>query len=218
MTRHIYSLVLKDELIDKVDLVAGKNNKSRSLIVNEILAEYFKIVTPEYKINRIMDLVGKEIHDSAYLEFLSEAKGNSIQCRASIAYKYNPKIRYMLELSGKDKVKLATLHIISRTQRNDFFMHMIKCFEMITAIESGYSSQFRKLAIKSSLFASDGKKISRDFYYDWMKEHLTVEDISEYLSNYIRMIHQSMNCYFEYLPNGQKRQIEEILKIYKKYF
>lgn len=213
----IYSLGVKDELIERVDSLTRKRNMSRSQIINEIIAEYFNVITPEYKINQVMDLVAKEIRMSDFLQYLSEAKGSSIQCRASIRYKYNPKIRYMLELSGKEKDKLATLNIISRTQREDFFNYLVDFLKIIMLIERKSYSGFSKYSIKNGEFITDGKKFSIDFYYDWTKEHLSIEDISSYLADYIRMIHKAMNAYFEYVDYDANTQIKVINKVYMDY-
>lgn len=217
MGSSIYSLVIKDELIERVDYLTRNRNMSRSQIVNEIIAEYFEVITPEYKINQVMDLIAKEIKMSDFLQYLSEAKGSSIQCRAGVRYKYNPKIRYMLELSGKEKDKLATLNIISRTQREDFFNYLVNFLKIIMLIESKYDSSFSRYSIKKGKFITDGKKFSIDFYYDWTNEHLSIEDISNYLTDYIRMIHKAMNTYFEYIDYDVNTQIEAINKVYRNY-
>ena len=39
MKKSVYSLMVFDEIIDKIDTMAEKNNQNRSQIINQILAD-----------------------------------------------------------------------------------------------------------------------------------------------------------------------------------
>lgn len=217
MGGRIYSIIVEDDLMEQVDRVAYKKGMSRSQIVNEMITEYLNLVTPEYKINQVMEQIAKRIHIMNEIQYVSESKGNSIQCRATVAYKYNPKIRYMLELSGKDMNKMATLNIISRTQNTEFYTHLLKFFSIVETIEKLEQIGFRRYSIKRSPFKMEGNRIIRDFYYDWMHEDLSIEEISNFLSNYIEMLNHSMNAYFNQLNVGEMEKYKLITKIYNHY-
>ena len=217
MGGRIYSIIVEDDLMEQVDRVAYGKGMSRSQIINEMIAEYLNLVTPEYKINQVMEHIAKRIHIMNEIQYVSESKGNSIQCRATVAYKYNPKIRYMLELSGKDMNKMATLNIISRTQNAEFYTHLLKFFSIVETIEEFEQVGFRRYSIKSSPFQTEGNRIIRDFYYDWMHEDLSIEEISNFLSNYIEMLNHSMNAYFNQLNLGEMEKYKLITNIYNHY-
>ncbi len=217
MGGRIYSIIVEDDLMEKVDRVAYKKGMSRSQIINEMMTEYLNLVTPEYKINQVMEEIAKRIHIMNEIQYVSESKGSSIQCRATVGYKYNPKIRYMLELSGKDMSKMATLKIISRTQNTDFYAHLLKFFKLVEAVEEMDRIGFTRYSIRKSQFRKDGNRIIRDFYYDWMHEDLSIEEISKFLSNYIEMLNHSMNAYFNQLNIGDTEKYKLIKKIYSQY-
>lgn len=47
MKKSVYSVVLSDEVIAKVDRIAYMNNTNRSNMINQILADYVSLTTPE---------------------------------------------------------------------------------------------------------------------------------------------------------------------------
>ena len=47
MGKSVYSLVLSDDVVEKIDQAAYQKNTSRSNLINQILAEYVSFVTPE---------------------------------------------------------------------------------------------------------------------------------------------------------------------------
>ena len=53
MKKSVYSLVLSDEIVDAVDILAYKNGTSRSAMVNSILANYVSYKTPEMRLGEI---------------------------------------------------------------------------------------------------------------------------------------------------------------------
>ena len=63
MKKSVYSLVLSDEVVKEADKLAYKLNKNRSGIINEILAEYLSLTTPEVRIKQIL----KSLEDSIKL-------------------------------------------------------------------------------------------------------------------------------------------------------
>ena len=53
MKKNMYSLMLAEEVIREVDKLAEQNNTNRSNLVNQILAEYVSLTTPEKHIQNI---------------------------------------------------------------------------------------------------------------------------------------------------------------------
>jgi metal-responsive CopG/Arc/MetJ family transcriptional regulator len=216
MKSSIYSLVIQDNLMNKVDDIALEKGMSRSQMVNEILAEYLGISTPEYKINKVMDFVCKEFLDRSSIRIMSNNKGSSVKLLTNIKYKYNPQLHYMLELKGKNKNKLATLKIQSRTQSKVFLDHLVRFFLMFTEIERIHEIGFRKNVIDKSYFVVDGNRFLRDFYYDWTNDSFSPERLSQFLINYISMINEAVNVYFENIGDTETTVLL-MTSIYRKY-
>ena len=53
MKKNMYSLMLAEEVIREIDKLAEQNNTNRSNLVNQILAEYVSLTTPEKHIQNI---------------------------------------------------------------------------------------------------------------------------------------------------------------------
>ena len=53
MTKSLYSLMLMDELVEKVDELAARQGTNRSNLVNQILAGYLSVTTPEMRIGSV---------------------------------------------------------------------------------------------------------------------------------------------------------------------
>jgi predicted transcriptional regulator len=217
MGSQIYSIVVRDEVMEPLDTLARGRGASRSQMINEILAGYFDLVTPQTKINLVMDQIEEIIQEVSGWQFLSKAKGSSIQCRTSIGYKYNPKVRFILELTGKDQNRLATLKIVSRTQNPIFYQHLIRFFGLIEEIETYDPTGFRLYSIKRGMFENQGNRFIRDFYYDWMHENLEVDHIAYFLSNYMKMINEAMNTYFKAPELENELLLKRLYLVYRKY-
>ena len=57
MKKTLYSLMLDDEVIREVDMLAHSAGTNRSNLINQILAEYVSITTPERRINDIFSAI-----------------------------------------------------------------------------------------------------------------------------------------------------------------
>ena len=53
MKKTLYSLLLDDSVVREIDRLAHRNGLSRSALVNQILAEYADMTTPERQIGDI---------------------------------------------------------------------------------------------------------------------------------------------------------------------
>ena len=99
MNKSIYSLVLSDEVIEAIDRMAYSMNTSRSALINQILAEAVSYVTPE---KRMRDIFGRMeeilLSDNAF-QLMMQSSDSMFSVRSALAYKYNPTIKYSLELN-----------------------------------------------------------------------------------------------------------------------
>mgnify|MGYP006344792163 CR=1 FL=1 len=53
MHKSLYSLMLMDDVIKAIDRLALQQSTNRSNLVNQILAEYVSMTTPEKRVNNI---------------------------------------------------------------------------------------------------------------------------------------------------------------------
>ncbi len=57
LKKTLYSLMLNDEVVHEVDLLAHRLGTNRSALINQILAEYVNYTTPERRINDILSSI-----------------------------------------------------------------------------------------------------------------------------------------------------------------
>ena len=57
MKKCMYSLMLSPDVVREIDILADKQNTNRSNLVNQILAEYVSLITPEKHVKNIFDVV-----------------------------------------------------------------------------------------------------------------------------------------------------------------
>ena len=53
MKKTLYSLMLSDDVVREADRLAHQKGTNRSNLINQILAEYFGMVTPQRRINDV---------------------------------------------------------------------------------------------------------------------------------------------------------------------
>ena len=59
MKKTLYSLMLSDDVVREIDNLAHRRGTNRSALVNQILAEYTNLMTPERRISDIFRQIGE---------------------------------------------------------------------------------------------------------------------------------------------------------------
>ena len=54
MKKNVYSLVLSEDVVHEIDKMAYRQGTNRSNLVNQILAEYASLITPERRISHLL--------------------------------------------------------------------------------------------------------------------------------------------------------------------
>ena len=95
MSKSMYSLILSDEIIERVDHMAKLRNLSRSGLINQILAQYVSVVTPEQQMKDMYELMQvhmQQLQDE--FRFMMGQGSRDFTAISALKYKYNPTIRY----------------------------------------------------------------------------------------------------------------------------
>ena len=96
MSKSVYSLVLVDELVRRLDRAAYARGLSRSGMINEILADYLSVVTPEMQMQQALDTVQNLLGGGEELQLVTPPSGGGMVLRSALRYKYNPTVRYAI--------------------------------------------------------------------------------------------------------------------------
>ncbi len=216
MSKQIYSLVLSDQVIEKVDREAVIKGSNRSQIINDMLCQTFGIWTPDLKMNRVMDLMSETLRDIETMQMVSASHGNTLQLRTTVAYKYNPKLKYVVEMSGKSHPTMAVLKIYSRTTSELFLQSLVMFFGYLNDFEEQTKASINFRQVISEGYAFDEKRFVKEIQCDWTTKDVEAEAIARYLSNYILFLDESIKMYFNASGNWQFID-QQMGALYKKY-
>lgn len=209
MNKSIYSLVLSDEVIEAIDRMAYSMNMSRSGLINQILAESVSYVTPEKRIHDVFSKMEEIFNSVGMFKMLGGASDSMFSVGTALSYKYNPTIKYSLELNRNIQNEIGLLKINLRTQNQNLILYMAEFFKFWSALESKYLK-------KSKTGISNGKfsvtLIRRE------NETVNENEIAEEISDYIRLLDNSLKTYFanlEYKTETAKKIEKDYLAYLK---
>ena len=83
MKRSVYSLVLSDDVVEAIDNLAYSLGTSRSNLINQILAEKVRLVTPEQRMNDIFNQVENHLIEERY-QIQSRQSNTLLSIKSSI--------------------------------------------------------------------------------------------------------------------------------------
>ena len=98
MGKSVYSLVLDDGLVACVDRLAYEKMTNRSVMINQILAAHFSYETPEQRTRRIFSQIQETLTGHECLRPIADPSETLLALRSSLVFKYNPTVRYSVEL------------------------------------------------------------------------------------------------------------------------
>lgn len=190
MKKTLYSLMLNDEVVREVDILAHKLGTNRSSLINEILAEYVNYTTPERRINDILSTIESLMQpDSELIPFFAP-KTTSLSLKSSLEYKYRPTIKYDVELYKGNREQIGMLSVLFRTQSPALIQGMTEFFRLWKAIEDAHLAPKLSGRVEYSLY--DGR-----FCRSLMapERNCTSDELASALAEYIRMFDKLMKGY-----------------------
>lgn len=194
MDKSVYSLVLMDRLVKEVDRLAYARNTSRSNMVNQILAEYLSLVTPEKRIQNIFDRMEQLISACHDLQVTVNPSERAMSIKSALAYKYNPTVRYSLVLYHHVQNTFGELRVLFRTQNVSLLHTLTQFFVTWAKIENTYRPDHQlKHQIGSGKFV-------RELCVPNIP-NVTHEQLGESAARYIQFFDRTMKIFFEYREN-----------------
>ena len=135
MKKNVYSLVLSEDVVHEIDKLAYQRGTNRSNMVNQILAEYASLITPEKRMSHLLAEVRRHFESAAGFQLPEAASAGMMNLRTALRYKYNPTVRYSLELS-RDNQSIGTLRVSLRTQNTQLIMAMVNFYGLWDTVET----------------------------------------------------------------------------------
>ncbi|MBQ9988382.1 MAG: hypothetical protein IJP30_01400 [Clostridia bacterium] len=191
MKKTLYSLILSDDVVHAVDILAHQTGMSRSALVNRILAEYVSVQTPENRINDIFRAMEAMIAPRPELVPFFSPNSTTMSLKSSLAYKYRPTVKYEVALHGGTDGSIGELAVIFRTQSAPLIRAMTAFFRLWAEIERILLVPQLGAEIECLLY--DGKfvrplaaPVGRDG---------TAEELAQALSDYIHLFDRTLKGY-----------------------
>lgn len=181
MAKRVYSLVLSDEVVSEADRLARRLGTNRSGLINHILAEYFSCDTAENTVRNIFSAVEELL--GAREVFRVSGADSRLCLRSALDYKYNPTVRYTVELTGSGGEFRAYL----RTQNSLLLLYMTAYFRLWASLDG-----------PGSRCLEDGS-FSRRFSHG--RAAGDAQAAAELISRYVGAFDEAMKTYFALLDD-----------------
>ncbi|MBQ5808583.1 MAG: hypothetical protein IIW21_02365 [Clostridia bacterium] len=201
MKKSIYSLVLSDAVIEGIDRMAYSMGISRSALINNILAEKVCYVTPEQRMAEIFNTLETLIRSAGEYRITSQPSVSMFSLTAPIAYKYNPTLKYTLELYKEPSTggESGVLRISLRSKSTA----LIECLGAFYLI---WSTLEKRTCGRCGTISQDGR-YSKPLY---ISGNLSAEEFGTAIADYITAIDGAMRRFFNSLeiPTRAAREVE----------
>lgn len=114
MKKSLYSLMLMDSVVEEIDRIAHRQGTNRSNLINQILAQYAQVQTPEMRIESALSQMEGLLALTDLM--VSRAGAHTLAAKSALAYKYRPTVKYEVDLYRTPAPELGVLSVTFRTQ------------------------------------------------------------------------------------------------------
>lgn len=142
MKKNMYSLILAEDVINAIDKLAEEENTNRSNLINEILAEYVSVTTPEKRINDIFHGIEDLFKQLTGQQVYYQQHDNTLSIKSALEYRYRPTIRYEVELYRAQGGTVGELKVNFRTQSPQLLNRFTEFFALWTRLEELYVARY----------------------------------------------------------------------------
>lgn len=194
MNKSVYSLVLTDDVVAEIDRIAYENGTSRSNTVNQILAEYVSYDTPEKRIREVFSEVENLLTGSSRFQVMMQPSDSMFSLRSALAYKYNPTVRYSVELNRNLQPAIGELRVSVRSQSSALRLYMLQFFKLWSRIE-------QNLVGHVECAMADDRYIRRLAVAEDRK--LDSEALGQAIAEYIRLFDTALKLFFNHLDQPE---------------
>ena len=136
-----------------------------------------------------------------------------IAIRSPLNYKYNPTIRYFVELYRSGDPAIGELKITSRTQSIQLQQHLSQFFRYCIKLEQTYLPEYFPEKISFDFSIENNGKFERKLDLAKSNQHITADIIAKAIGEYIQLIDGFLTIYFTHL-HDLKYALNKIEKQY----
>lgn len=199
MAKTLYSLMLNDDVVRELDILAHQRGMNRSSLINQILADYVEVTTPERWISDVFQSVERLLAPSRELVPYVVPNSKAMSMKSSLAYKYRPTVKYEVELRRVGTTGSGTLSVIFRTQSAALIQDMTNFFRLWKQLEDQWLTEQGQPCRQYELY--DGKFLRSIRLPDGMGNN---ENVAQAIADYVQIFDRLMKAYLaQELPPEQ---------------
>ncbi len=199
MKKSIYSLLLLDSVVGAIDSIAYSSGTSRSNLINRILAEYLSYTTPEMRMKSIFEELERQIAGIEAFQKQPQPSDSMFSFRSLLRFKYNPSIRYSVELYPGALPKFGELRVSSRTQSEQLLEVLDSFYADFARTEQSFSC-VNNAETPTHYTIGEGR-FSRPLYIHSATVAPDENSLGRAIGTYICMLDNAMKGYFEHIDN-----------------
>jgi hypothetical protein len=196
MKKNLYSLILAEEVVDAIDRIAVQNKTNRSHLINEILAEYVSLTTPEKRISGVFREIDRLL-SGVGADVSYDEHDDVIVLKSALAVKYRPAVKYEVQLFHTFGDCFGQLRVNVRTQSLSLSSILSHFFAMWQKLEKAYLGTYYNERIE---YTGEGTRWTR---------LLTLPapdcDLSKAITDYVGVLDKLLK---NYLSNGSAQELE----------
>ena len=193
----MYSLILTDEVIEKIDEKAYQQGMSRSQMIDHLLAREAGLYTPEQRTRMLV----KETADRVStvlpsLKLQVRSNWGSMEMATYVRYKYNPSVKYSFDIVSVNGEPVGCLRLSSRTTSAE-----------VQALLNSYLDDLSRIDAAGAKFflvspASPGRIFTRNVLLPRLfADANDIDAAADHLSLCISLLEKTMQTYFRTLDD-----------------
>ena len=188
MKKTLYSLMLSDDVVRAVDELAHRMGTNRSALVNQILAEYTDMVTPERQVQDIFRQIGEILGADRDLVPFVAPNAMSMSMKSSLQYRYRPTVKYSVELYRDRDGSLGELSVVFRTQSQELLDAMGRFFRLWKDVEDELVAAYHTAPVEYALYPG---RFTRTLDLPARRDYSSA-DVAGAISEYVRLFDRLM--------------------------
>lgn len=198
MSKTMYSLILTDDVIKRIDRMAYEQGISRSQMIDHLLAKEVGLSTPEQQTRTIVRRTADRMSERLpALQLHLRSDLGSMEVATYVKFKYNPSIKYSFDILDDHGSPIGILKISSRSTSSDLRNHLEAFLQLLSRIDQQY---MRLFLIPATSVDLEALRFQRTLGLPRLFQNTSdPEIIAERLSNYITLIDRTIQYYFDAL-------------------
>ena len=132
MNKNVYSVILSNHVVEQLDKLAYQQGRSRSAMIEAIIAQHLSISTPEARIVATLTALSDLFAPGYKVSYRPPAA--SLVMKNRLRFKYNPTIQYTVSLRSADTDAQGCVSIQVRTQSEELIACLGHVYDIVNDI------------------------------------------------------------------------------------